>query len=81
VRTFKPDPVPKEDLQLIVEAAVKAPNGGERQVGRLLLVTADSAKIRQKSDRLAQICPFNADHVIEVRKTALSLSARIFSLQ
>ena len=46
VRKFKPDPIPKEDLWLIVEATVKAPNGGNRQVGRLLLVT-DRAKIRE----------------------------------
>ena len=46
VRKFKPDPIPPEDLRLIVEAAVKAPNGGNRQVGRLLLVT-DRAKIRE----------------------------------
>ena len=46
IRKFKPDPIPKEDLRLIVEAAVKAPNGGNRQVGRFLLVT-DRAKIRE----------------------------------
>ena len=46
VRRFKPDPIPKEDLRLIVEAAVKAPNGGNRQVGRFLLVT-DRGKIRE----------------------------------
>jgi nitroreductase len=46
VRRFKPDPIPKEDLQLIVEAAVKAPNGGNRQVGRFVIVT-DREKIRE----------------------------------
>ena len=46
IRKFKPDPIPKEDLRLIVEAAVKAPNGGNRQVGRFLLVT-DRAKVRE----------------------------------
>jgi nitroreductase len=46
VRTFKPDPIPKENLSLIVEAAVKAPNSGNRQVGCLFLVT-DRAKIRE----------------------------------
>jgi nitroreductase len=44
VRRFKPDPIPPEDLRLIVEAAVKAPNGGNHQVGRFLLVT-DRARI------------------------------------
>ena len=46
VRTFKPDPMPKENLSLIVEAAVKAPNSGNRQVACLFLVT-DRAKIRE----------------------------------
>jgi nitroreductase len=46
VRTFKPDPIPKENLSLIVEAAVKAPNSGNRQVGCLFLVP-DRAKIRE----------------------------------
>jgi nitroreductase len=46
IRKFKPDPIPKEDLRLIVEAAVKAPNGGNRQVGRFVVVT-DREKIRE----------------------------------
>ena len=46
VRRFKPDPIPPEDLRLIVEAAVKAPNGGNRQVGRFVVVT-DREKIRE----------------------------------
>ena len=45
VRRFRPDPIPPEDLGLIVEAAVKAPNGGNHQVGRFLVVT-DREKIR-----------------------------------
>ena len=39
VRKFRPDPIPDEDLRLIVEAAIKAPNGGNHQIGRFLLVT------------------------------------------
>jgi nitroreductase len=45
IRRFKPDPIPAGDLRLILEAAVRAPNGGNRQVGRFLAVT-DRAKIR-----------------------------------
>jgi nitroreductase len=45
VRKFKPDPIPADDLRLIVEAAVKAPNGGNHQIGRFLLVT-DRERIR-----------------------------------
>jgi nitroreductase len=39
IRRMKPDPIPAEHLRLIVEAAVKAPNGGNNQRGRLLVVT------------------------------------------
>src|SRR3990167_8797286 len=40
IRRFRPDPIPTEDLRLILEAAVKAPNGGNRQIGRFLVLTA-----------------------------------------
>jgi nitroreductase len=39
VRRFKPDPIPYEDLRLIMEAAVKAPNGGNAQPARFVLLT------------------------------------------
>jgi len=39
IRRFKPDPIPMDDLRLVIEAAVKAPNGGNRQVGRFLVIT------------------------------------------
>jgi nitroreductase len=38
IRRFRPDPIPMDDLRLIVEAAVKAPNGGNQQRGRFLVV-------------------------------------------
>ena len=38
IRRFRPDPIPMEDLRLMVEAAVKAPNGGNQQRGRFLVV-------------------------------------------
>jgi nitroreductase len=46
IRRLKPDPIPAEDLRLILEAAVKAPNGGNSQPARFLLLT-DKEKIRQ----------------------------------
>jgi nitroreductase len=39
VRRLKPDPIPMEDLHLLFEAAVKAPNGGNAQPARFLLLT------------------------------------------
>lgn len=45
IRRFRPDPIPVDHLRAILEAAVRAPNGGNRQIGRFLLVT-DRARIR-----------------------------------
>jgi nitroreductase len=45
IRRLRPDPIPTEDLQLILEAASKAPNGGNRQTARFLVLT-DRATIR-----------------------------------
>jgi nitroreductase len=39
IRRFRPDPIPIEDLHLAIEAASRAPNGGNRQPARFLLVT------------------------------------------
>src|SRR5438552_9767464 len=39
IRRFRPDPIPVDDLKLIVEAAVKAPNGGNRQTARFIVLT------------------------------------------
>src|SRR2546423_9684766 len=39
IRRLKPDPIPMDDIRLIVEAAVKAPNGGNSQPARFLVVT------------------------------------------
>jgi nitroreductase len=38
IRRFRPDPVPLDDIHLILEAAVRAPNGGNQQVARFLVV-------------------------------------------
>jgi len=45
IRRFRPDPIPLRDLRLILEAAVRAPNGANRQIARFLVVT-DREKIR-----------------------------------
>ena len=45
-RKLKQDPIPEADIRLILEAAVKAPNGGNHQTGRFLVVT-DRARIRE----------------------------------
>jgi nitroreductase len=38
IRKFKPDPIPVGDIRLLLEAAVKAPNGGNQQIARFLVV-------------------------------------------
>jgi nitroreductase len=39
IRRFRPDPIGMGDLRLLVEAAVRAPNGGNYQIARFLIVT------------------------------------------
>jgi nitroreductase len=46
IRRFRPDPIRLEDLRLLFEAAVRAPNGGNRQIARFLAVT-DRERIRE----------------------------------
>lgn len=38
IRRMKPDPVPLDDIKTFLEAAVKAPNGGNAQPARFLVV-------------------------------------------
>jgi nitroreductase len=45
IRRFRPDPIPLADIRLVVEAAVRAPNGGNQQPARFLVVN-DGARIR-----------------------------------
>jgi nitroreductase len=46
IRRFRPDAISMDDLELIFEAAAKAPNGGNRQPARFLVLT-DPDVIRQ----------------------------------
>src|SRR5258708_3180856 len=46
IRRYKPDPISAADLELVLEAATRAPNGGNRQPGRFLVLT-DTALIRE----------------------------------
>jgi nitroreductase len=39
IRRLQPDPISTADVQLILEAAAKAPSGGNRQPGRFLVLT------------------------------------------
>jgi nitroreductase len=39
IRKFRPDPIPMQDLRLIIEAAIKAPNGQNTQPLRFLVLT------------------------------------------
>jgi nitroreductase len=39
IRRFRSDPIPLADIRLILEAAVRAPNGGNQQIARFLVVT------------------------------------------
>jgi nitroreductase len=49
VRRFKRDPIPPDVLHLLIEAAVRAPNGINRQIARFLILT-DRARIEEFGD-------------------------------
>src|SRR5260370_7031650 len=38
IRRFRPEPISTDDLELVLEAAVKAPSGGNRQPTRFLVL-------------------------------------------
>jgi nitroreductase len=46
IRRFRPDPIPLDDVRLILDAAVKAPNGGNRQPARFVVLN-DPTVIQQ----------------------------------
>jgi nitroreductase len=46
IRRFRPDPIPMQDLELILEAAGRAPSGGNRQPARFVILT-DAGVIRE----------------------------------
>jgi nitroreductase len=49
IRSFKPEPVPREVLEKILEAATKAPSGGNNQPWAFVVVT-DEAERHQLND-------------------------------
>jgi nitroreductase len=46
IRKFKPDPISDEDIEIILDSATKAPNGGNQQPGRFLVIK-DRNKIKE----------------------------------
>ena len=44
IRRFKPDPIPDEDVTAVLEAAIKAPNGGNFQPWRFIVIKDESVK-------------------------------------
>ena len=50
IRRQKPDPIPEDDLRAVLEASIKAPNGGNEQPWRFLVVR--DAELRSKLGEL-----------------------------
>ena len=46
IRKLKPDPISDEDIKIILDSASKAPNGGNRQPGRFLVIK-DRHKVKE----------------------------------
>lgn len=51
IRRYQPDPIPEQDLNLILEAARRAPTGGNRQRWRIIVIR--DPKLRK---RVANAC-------------------------
>jgi nitroreductase len=62
VRKYKPDPVPQEHLELILNAARLAPNSGNQQACRYLVV-----EDRGRLDELKEACMRNRRAVLRAR--------------
>jgi nitroreductase len=62
VRRYRPDPVPQEHLELILNAARLAPNSGNQQACRYLVI-----KDREKLDELKEACIGNRKAVLRAR--------------
>jgi nitroreductase len=62
VRKYKPDPVPKGHLELILNAARLAPNSGNQQACRYLIV-----EDKERLDELREACIRNRKTVLRAR--------------
>jgi nitroreductase len=62
VRKYKPDPVPQEHLELILNAARLAPNSGNQQACRYLTV-----EDKERLDELKEACIRNRKTVLRAR--------------
>ena len=67
VRKYKPDPVPQEHLELILNAARLAPNSGNQQACRYLIV-----EDRGRLDELKEACIRNRMAVLRARGDEVS---------
>lgn len=66
IRSFKPDPVPEEDLMKILEAARWAPSAGNCQPWDFIIVTKDNLKRKLAMAALGQFWITEAPVVIVV---------------
>ena len=62
VRKYKPDPVPQEHLELILNAARLAPNSGNQQACRYLIV-----EDKERLNELKEACILNRKTVLRAR--------------
>ena len=60
IRQFKPDPVPDELINQMLEAARLAPSGGNRQPWRFQIIKEGVLK-----ERLFKEATFGAEHILE----------------
>jgi nitroreductase len=64
IRSFKPDPIPKEDLKKILEAGRLAPSGGNRQPWNFIVVREPERKKELAKAARNQMFVADADTVV-----------------
>ena len=70
---FRPDPVPKEAIEKIIDAAIRAPNGGNRQAWEFIAITDPGSGLERRASTLSFRHTFLNDPDIGGRYSALSL--------
>ena len=64
VRKYKSDPIPDDDLNLILEAARRAPTGGNRQKWRMVVVTDPDMRRKTAEACSRQMCMADAAAIL-----------------
>jgi nitroreductase len=75
IRKYKPEPIPEEDLHLILEAARRAPTGGNQQNWKMIVVT--DPEMRRKTAEACSGQMWMADAAVILCMVALPGESKV----